>query len=640
MLPSDIPASGATPSPEGSPLPGKKLDSWGEIASYLGREVRTVQRWERTEGLPVHRHEHKKKSTVYAYAGELDAWIKNRQPKDDPDADAAFVPDPDTVDAISTAGSVDPAAPSPAPAPITVPDEAPPGPPVEPPLPPPIGKRIAVASAVVAFLCLLSYGAYRWSNVRVVRVATQDKIRLVVLPFTNMSGDPKQDYLSAGLTDVITTQLGRLDPEHLRVIAPTSAKVMSGRPIAEIRQKLNVQYILEGSVQPVANQIRIDIRLIQTSDEAQAGSDSFTRELSNFLRVESDVAEAVARKMLATLPVASQPAVSHRTAPLGSVTAEAASKSSEAFLKGEILWFGRGDFQKSIALFEEAIHENPYNALAYAGLASATALIGQVPNDGMPPQEAKPKARDSAQRALQLDSRLAEAHAVLGNVAMSYDWDFPAAEKEFKTAIELNPNYTFAHEWYAHLLMVEGRFDEALAESGHVLELEPATPLFHVVKAEIFYHARRYDEAIGESLSIVTTHPDFVLAYYWLGCAYREKKMYPEAIATFERARKMTGDWPFIVMAAGHAQALAGNTVEAANALHKLAQMKKTRLVPDIYPAAIYVGLGKKDEAFRLLALAYQERVDRLVYLGVEPMADPLRSDPRFAKLMAKIGLH
>jgi len=415
---------------------------------------------------------------------------------------------------------------------------------------------------------------------------------------------------------------------------------MSGRPIAEIRQKLNVQYILEGSVQPVANQIRIDIRLIQTSDEAQAGSDSFTRELSNFLRVESDVAEAVARKMLATLPVASQPAVSHRTAPLGSVTAEAASKSSEAFLKGEILWFGRGDFQKSIALFEEAIHENPYNALAYAGLASATALIGQVPNDGMPPQEAKPKARDSAQRALQLDSRLAEAHAVLGNVAMSYDWDFPAAEKEFKTAIELNPNYTFAHEWYAHLLMVEGRFDEALAESGHVLELEPATPLFHVVKAEIFYHARRYDEAIGESLSIVTTHPDFVLAYYWLGCAYREKKMYPEAIATFERARKMTGDWPFIVMAAGHAQALAGNTVEAANALHKLAQMKKTRLVPDIYPAAIYVGLGKKDEAFRLLALAYQERVDRLVYLGVEPMADPLRSDPRFAKLMAKIGLH
>src|SRR5713226_6815222 len=635
----DITASGATSGPEGSPLPGKKLDSWGEIASYLGREVRTVQRWERTEGLPVHRHEHKKKSTVYAYAGELDAWIKNRQPKDDPDADAAFVPDPDTVDAISTAGSVDPAAPSPAPAPITVPDEAPPGPPVEPPLPPPIGKRIAVASAVVAFLCLLSYGAYRWSNVRVVRVATQDKIRLVVLPFTNMSGDPKQDYLSAGLTDVITTQLGRLDPEHLRVIAPTSAKVMSGRPIAEIRQKLNVQYILEGSVQPVANQIRIDIRLIQTSDEAQAGSDSFTRELSNFLRVESDVAEAVARKMLATLPASSQSAASQSIPPPGLLTAEAASKSSEAYLKGEILWTSRGDLKKSIALFDEAIQENPYNALAYAGLARATAIIGQVPNDGMSPQQAKPKARAAAQRALQLDPRLAEAHAVLGNVAMSYDWDFSTAEKELKTALALNPNSSAAHEWYAHLLSAEGRYDEALAESRLLLELDPDTLLFKAVRAEILYYARRYDEAIVEAQKASNVNPNFVFAQYWLGCAYREKKMYPEAIAAFARARKLTGDYPFMVMAYGHAQALAGNTLEATNAINKLTQMKQTRIVPDLYLAAIYVGLSEKDQAFHYLDAAYRERVDRLVYLKVEPMADPLRSDPRFRQLLAKIGL-
>jgi len=623
MSHADIPKSGATPGPGGSPLPDKKLDTWKEIADYLGRETRTVQRWEKTEGLPVHRHEHQKKSTVYAYAGELDAWFKKRQPVDDPEADAAFVPDPDTLEASSTTENGDPVVPIPIPVPV------------EPP--PPIGKRIAVAAAAVAILCLLSYGVYRSLRGG---TATPDKVRLVVLPFVNLSGDPKQDYLSAGLTDVITTQLGRLDPEHLRVIAPTSAKVMSGKPIAEIKQKLDVQYILEGSVQPVANQIRIDIRLIQASDEAQAGSDSFTRELSDFLRVESDVAEAVARKMLATLPVASQSAASQAIPPPGLVTAEAASKSSEAFLKGEFLWTGRGDLKKSIALFEEAILENPYNALAYAGLAHATALVGQVPNDGMRPQEAKPEARDAAQRALKLDSRLVEAHAVLGNVAMSYEWDFPAAEKEFKTALELNPNYPTAHEWYAHLLMVEGRFNEALAETRQALELDPATPLFHVVKAEILYHARRYDEAIDESLSVVKSHPDFVLAYYWLGCAYREKKMYPQAISTFERARRITGDWPFTVMALGHAQALAGNTVEATNALNQLAQMKQTRLVPDIYPAAIYVGLGDKDQAFHFLAAAYQERVDRLVYLKVEPMADPLRSDPRFDQLLAKIGLH
>jgi TolB-like protein/Tfp pilus assembly protein PilF len=625
MSTSDIPAGGATSGRKGSTFPDKKLDSWGEIASYLGREVRTVQRWERTEGLPVHRHEHKKKSTVYAFAGELDEWIRKRQPKDDPAADDAFAREQELSGADSPIDIVEP---PPALAPAPTPDSV---------KTPAVGKRVVAALFTLGILSALSLGLYRWFRPTIVG---SDKIRLVVLPLVNLSGDAKQDYLSAGLTDVITTQLGRLDPEHLRVIAPTSAKVMSGKPIAEIRQKLDVQYIVEGSVQPVANQIRIDIRLIQTSDEAQAGSDSFTRELSNFLRVESDVAEAVAHKILATLPAASLSANSQATPPPGLITAEAASKSSEAFLKGEILWTNRGDLKKSIALFEEAIEENPYNALAYAGLANATALIGQVPNDGMRPQEAKSKARDAAQRALKLDPRLVEAHAVLGNVAMSYDWDFPGAEKEFKTAVKLNPNYTFAHEYYAHLLMVEGRYEEALAETRQALELEPALPIFRVVKAEILYHARRYDQAIEETTAVIKSHPEFVFAYYWLGCAYQAKKMYPEAIATFERARKMTGDWPFIIMATGHAQALAGNTVEATNAINKLTQMKQTRIIPDIYLAAIYVGLGDKDQAFHYLDAAYQERVDRLVYLNVEPMSDPLRSDPRFAQLMAKIGLH
>jgi TolB-like protein/lipoprotein NlpI len=626
MSPPDTPPSGAKPGPEGSPLPGKKLDSWGEIASYLGREVRTVQRWERTEGLPVHRHEHKKKSTVYAFTGELDAWIKNRQPKDDPVADAAFEPEPD-VDAPSGNGIDDIASPAPIrkdageldrPAPDDPDNHA-----------PSTGKRLLLWLAAAALLIFGGYKAYRQFQANAL---THDNVRLVVLPFANLTGDANQDYLSAGLTDVITTQLGRLDPQHLRVIAPTSAKAMAGKPVAEIRQTLNVQYVLEGSVQRVKNQIRIDIRLIQASDEAQAGSDSFTRDLTDFLQVESDVSDSIARKLIATLPVASK-----ALAPPGEVTAEAARKSSDAFLRGEILWTGRGDLRKSIALFEEAIHENPYNAQAYAGLARATAIIGQVPNDGMLPQDAKPKARAAAQRALELDSRLAEAHAVLGNVAMSYDWDLPAAEREFKTALDLNPNYSTTHEWYAHLLMVEGRYDEALAESSHVLELDPDTLLFKAVRAEILYYARRYDEAVDEASSVLKLHPDFVLASYWLGCAYREKKMYPEAIDAFARARKLTGDYPFMVMAYGHAEAIAGNTVEARKALNTLTQMQHTRIVPDLYLAAIHVGLGEKDQAFSLLESAYQKRIDRLVYLKVEPMADPLRSDPRFAQLLDKI---
>ncbi len=219
MSPPDIPASGAAPSPKGSPLPDRKLVSWKEIASYLGREVRTVQRWERTEDLPVHRHEHQKKSTVYAYTSELDEWFKNRQPVDDPEADAAFIPEPDTADLNSGAEIPDPAALNPVPAPVDVP--------VAPhvvdspkPVPPSPGKRVVVAIFALAIVSALSLGLYRWFRPTIV---VSDKIRLVVLPLANLSGDPKQDYLCAGLTDVITTQLGRLDPEHLRVIAPKAA---------------------------------------------------------------------------------------------------------------------------------------------------------------------------------------------------------------------------------------------------------------------------------------------------------------------------------------------------------------------------------------------------------------------------------
>src|SRR5207245_257058 len=206
MSSSDIPAGGAALGPEGLPLLGKKLDSWGEIASYLGREVRTVQRWEVTEGLPVHRHEHKKKSTVYAYAGELNEWIKNRQPKDDPAADDAFAREQELSDTDSPIDVVEPHV------------EPPPAPGPDPFKTTSVGKRVVAALFTLGILSALSLGLYRW-----LQPPVSQKIRLVVLPLVNLSGDPKQDYLSAGLTDVITTQLGRLDPEHLRVIAPTSA---------------------------------------------------------------------------------------------------------------------------------------------------------------------------------------------------------------------------------------------------------------------------------------------------------------------------------------------------------------------------------------------------------------------------------
>ncbi len=626
-------ASGAPINPEGSRLHDKKLVSWKEIAVHLGREIRTVQRWEKTESLPVRRHEHQKRSTVYAFASELDDWFKKRQPADDPEADAAFEPEPDVADLSPESDNGNANLATQAPAILAENDSAVSRANVTPPPP---KWKVGIVLAAAAVILIAAYAVLRWVRPGAL---TQQKVRLVVMPFTNLSGDPKQDYLSAGLTEVLTTQLGRLDPENLRVIAPTSAKVMSGRPIAEIREKLDVQYVLEGSVQPVAKQVRIDIRLIQASDEAQAGSDSFTRDLSDFLQVESDVAEAVAHKLLATLPGESPPAPSRAEVTIKPVTAEARGRSNDTFLKAESLWASRKDIKGSIALFEQAIADNPNNAQAYAGLANATAIIGQVPNDGLKPQDAKPKARDAAQRALQLDPRLVEAHAVLGNVAMGYDWDFAAAEKELQAAINLNPSYSTAHEWYAHLLIVEGRNAEALAEARRASHLDPVAPLFHSVLAETYYYGGNYEAAIAEAQQVVKAHPDFLLAYFWLGSAYREMKMYPQAIDTFSRARQMSGDFPVTLMAYGHAQAVAGNAQEARSALHTLEQLRNTRYIPDLYLAAIHVALGEKDEAFRLLDSAFEERVDRLVYLNVDPMADPLRSDPRFAQLLHKIGL-
>jgi TolB-like protein/Tfp pilus assembly protein PilF len=619
MSTSDIPAGGATSGPKGSTLPDKKLDSWGEIASYLGREVRTVQRWERTEGLPVHRHEHKKKSTVYAYAGELDAWIKQRQPKDDPEADDAFAREQELSITDSPIEGVHPVVP-PAPGPTPHPDEP----------DPPVGKRVVVAIFALAILTALSLGLYRWFRPAISPV---EKVRIAVLPFTNLSGDSKPDYITDGLTDVIRTALSQLDPPHLGVIAATSSKIVAGKTITEIGRILNVSYVLEGSVQRAGNQVRIDVQLVQVSDETHLWAQSFTREVSDVLQVQSDVSAAIARQILATLPLPPQ------TPPQARGTVHAATpeiaQSRHAYLQGKFAWGSRGDLVGSIKFFEEAIREDPSYAEAYAGLAGAIALLGQVPVDGMSPREAKPKAREAAQKALQLNPRLAEAHAVLGNVAMT-DWDLTTAEKELRRAIELDPNDPTAHAWYCHLLIVEGHNSEALSEARHALDLDPVSPIFHAVMAETYYYEKAYDAAIEEAQQVVKLQPPgFWYGNFWLGSAYREKKMYAQAVETFKSA-----DAPFMLMAYGHAQALAGNAAEARSALRKLQQLGATRFVPSLYPAAIHLGLGETDEAFRLLDLAYQEKVDRLVYLNVEPMADPIRSDPRFAQLMAKIGLH
>lgn len=551
----DISVDGATFGPEGSSLPERKLDSWKEIAAFLDRQVRTVQRWERSEGLPVRRHEHASKSSVYAYASELERWLKNRQPKN-----------------------------------VAAPQRQSPQP-------------------------------------------ANGKVRLVVLPFANLSGDPQQDYFSVGLTTEMIVRLGKLDPAHLGVIAAATSSGLAGKPIAEVGRALDVGYALEGSVRRNAQRIRIDVQLIQVSDQTHLWADSYDRDLGDILSVQDDVGAAVAAQIrLALTPLAAPaaPKKSNRT-----VNPEA----YDDYLRGRFYSTNRTDLRKALHSYEQAIRKDPHYALAYAGLASTYTLLGQVPYDDTPPTEVKPKAKEAAEHALRLAPQLGEAHAVLGNVAFNYYWDFETAEREFRRALALTPNDPTPHVWYSHYCVARNRAAEALEESSHILELDPVSPLFNSVLAETHYYTRNFNATLEQARRAIEQFPTYPLAYLWLGSAYREKKKYAQALAEFSKARQFSGNHPAMTSLYGHALAASGNLAGARKTLNELRRLASSRYVSPLYFAAVHTGLGEKEEALEWLERAYHQRTDRLVYLGVDPIADPLRSIPRFKELLRKIGV-
>lgn len=610
----DTPDEGATPSPEGSPLPDGQLEGWKEIADYLCREVRTVQRWEEAEGLPVHRHEHQKKSTVYAYPAELDVWRRNRQPKDDPQADE---------DSERNRKADDGSGADPTPAPT---------PPVEPP-PRASWKRIARWSIAVALVCFAMYGVY---SLWVRPPNLPGKLRLVVLPFANLNGDAQQDYFSAGLTDEMITRLGKLDPPHLGVIAPASSNALARKPIEEIRRALDVQLVLQGSVRREGDRVRIDVQLIQASDQTHLWAESYNRELTDILGVQDQVADAVASQISSIL---NQKITSHladeavSAAPPRSVNPDA----YDAFLRGRFYGTNRADLHKSIEAYQQAVQKDPNYAMAYAGLASAYALLGQVPYDDSPPAQVRPQAKAAAQHALDLDPQLAEPHAVLANLAFSYDWDFETAEREFQRALALAPNDPAVHHLYSRYFIARNRLKQARDENSHALELDPVSPLFNSVRAEIDYQAHDYDSTIDQARRSIELYPNYPLAYVWLGSAYREKKMYLQALEQFSRCRQLSGDRPAMIALYGHALGISGDAAGARQALADLERLSQSRYVSSLYFATVYLGLGQNRKALDSLDQAYREHNDRLVYLGADPIADPLRSDPRFQQLLAKI---
>lgn len=604
--------------PDGAQGKERRLESWGEIAAYLRREIRTVQRWEKTLGLPVHRLLVGKQSSVYAYPSELDKWYREREPKEIKEDDGGDEPaSSHTADLNAAAVPV---------VPPTSNSETRTQPQV------PYLKQkskwfAGMAILVIAVVVVVSF----WRPPYIppgTGAAPDAKIRLFVRPFQNIAGDPSQAEFTEGLTNELNTRLGRLDPKRLGVIAPTSSKQLGGKSIAELEPLLKLNYVLEGSVRRANDQVRIDVSLISAREQTPLWSDSYTDKLADILKVQDEVAEAVAQKLLLNLPPANSSALSASVDPDG----------YSSYLRGRRFWSIR-DLARSVPAFEDAVKKLPEYVPAHAGLAASYAVMGESPNDAVMPAVSAPKAKAQAQRALAIDPNNAEAHYVLGNLAMSYDFDFPAAEREFRQALVLDPNNPTAHQWLGQYLMTQNRLAEAQSETLKALELDPVSPIFTTTRAEAFYYAHDFDSTVAQAKLTLEQSPNFLLGEFWLASAYREKKMYPEALQHFRTACSLAPGNPALLMALGHALAVSGDRPGGQAILTQLQTMSHQRYVPSLYIAGVYLGLGDKDNAFLYLNRAVSEHNDRLIYLAVEPLADPLRADPRFQALLARIHL-
>jgi TolB-like protein/Flp pilus assembly protein TadD len=453
---------------------------------------------------------------------------------------------------------------------------------------------------------------------------------IAVLPFENLSRDPDNAYFAEGMQDEILARLSKI--ADLKVISRTSTQKYKSAPdnLREIAKQLGVANILEGSVQKAADQVRVNVQLINALNDAHLWADIYDRKLTDIFAVESDIAKTIADTLQAKLTgsekrtIAAQPTEN--------------SEAHEFYLKGRFFWNKRtgNDLKKSIDYFNQAIAKDAGYALAYAGLADAYALLSVY--GAAPPGDAFPKAKVAAQKALELDNTLAEAHTSLGFSLTSYDFDFTRAIAEFKRAIELNPNYATAHHWYGNsALMVLGRFDEAIAEIKRSVELDPLSIINNADLGETYYMAHRYDEAIDQLRKTVEIEPGFYFAHSDLGAALQVKGDLAGAIAEYQKARELNDD-PFPLGQLGNAYAASGRKAEALKILDQLEQISKQRYVAAYSFALVHIGLGHKDAALRWLEKSYQDRAGYdVIRIPHDPLLDALRGDPRFEALVQKV---
>jgi tetratricopeptide (TPR) repeat protein len=396
-----------------------------------------------------------------------------------------------------------------------------------------------------------------------------------------------------------------------------------------------VDAVVEGAVQLVGDRVRITAQLVDAGTDEHIWAETYDRELSDVLLLQSEVARDIAKQIDVKLTPQQQQRLQAGAHPV-------VPEAYQSYLLGRYYWDKRtaDGLAKSGKYFQDAIKKDPNYALAYSGLSDYFAFLTLIGGpELLPPNQAMTQSKSAAVKALQLDDSLAETHTSMAHVLHNYDWDFAGAEREFRRGIELNANYAIAHHLYSHYLMQVGRTEESLKEATLAQQLDPLSPFINNGLARQYYLSRQYDRAISQCQVGLRTDPTYLPARIQLGLAYEQKGMLKEAISELEKARDLAKTLPMAHALLAHAYATAGRRGYALKELNVLNTMKTKRYVPPSYFAIVAIALGNKNEAFGYLQQSYQDRSEQILYMGVEPLVDPLRGDPRFDALLKKVGL-
>jgi len=485
---------------------------------------------------------------------------------------------------------------------------------------------VIVAAAISVSLFFLG----RYTSSKQSEGSASPEKSIAVLPFDNLSRDQENAYFAEGIQDEILSRLAKI--ADLKVISRTSTQKYKSTPdnLREIAKQLGVSNILEGSVQKVADQVRVSVQLINATSDAHLWAEIYDRKLTDIFAVESDIAKTIAETLRAKLTGSEEQMMSMKPTEN--------TQAYELYLKGRFFWNKRtgADLRKAIEYFNQAIAKDPNYALAYAGLADSYLLLSAF--GAASPSDSLPQAKAAAKRALEIDDTSAEAHTSLGQILLFYDFDFAGSTREFKRAITLNPNYATAHHWYGSgPPTCLGEFDRGIAELKRAQQLDPLSLIINADLGGAFVAARRYDEAITQLRKTIEMDPRFYFAHWNLGEALELKGQLPEAIAEYKKAAELDED-PFVLALVGQADAKLGQRDEAIKILSQLERLATKRYVANYSFALMHMALGEKAKAIDWFERAYRDRSGpEIVGIKVDPMLDPLHGDPRFEALVQKV---